>query len=211
MDNSDLIEKIISEGNLKTKDVINAFRSVDRKDFVPEKQRDNAYGDFPLPIGEGQTISQPTTVAIMTEKLEPKKGMKILDIGAGSGYQSAILSKIVGKRGKVYAIERIEYLYNIARKNLTKFKNVEVILGDGSVGLEAHSPYDRIIIAACAPEIPRSVYDQLRLGGKMVLPVGKSFFWQKLLLVEKSRLGMKTEDIGPFVFVPLIGELGFEG
>jgi protein-L-isoaspartate(D-aspartate) O-methyltransferase len=211
MDNDQLVDKMISEGNLSTPVVINAFRKVDRINFIPEKQRDNAYGDFPLPIGEGQTISQPTTVAIMTERLDPKPGMKILEIGAGSGYQSAILSRIVGQKGKVFTIERIEFLYEMAKRNLKNYRNITVVLGDGSIGLESSAPFDRVIVTACAPEVPKPLYDQLKTNGKMVLPVGKSFFWQKLLLVERSKLGMKTSDIGPFVFVPLIGELGFEG
>lgn len=211
MDNEKLVIKMISEGSLGTPEIIDAFRKVDRKNFVPKDQRRNAYGDYPLPIGHAQTISQPTTVAIMTEKLEPKKGMKILEVGAGSGYQSAILSEIVGSGGKIYSIERIEYLYEMAKKNLKKYDNVEVVLGDGSLGLTELAPFDRIIVTACAPAVPKSLVNQLKIGGMMILPVGRNLFWQKLLLVKKLKEKVETEDIGPFVFVPLIGEFGFEG
>jgi protein-L-isoaspartate(D-aspartate) O-methyltransferase len=210
MDNDYLVDKMVREGSLQSSEIIAAFRRVDRIHFVPENRRDEAYMDYPLPIGHGQTISQPTTVAIMTEKLEPKAGMKIVEIGAGSGYQAAILAEVVGSKGKVYTVERIDFLYEMAKENLKPYKNVRVILGDGSLGFREGAPFDRVIVTACAPGVPKPLVDQMKVNARMVLPVGKNLFWQKLLLVKKLKEKVETEEIGPFVFVPLIGEFGFE-
>jgi len=211
VDNNSLVDKMVSEASLRKQCIIDAFRKVDRINFVPKNRFDEAYHDYPLPIGEGQTISQPTTVAIMTEALKPQRGMKILEIGAGSGYQAAILAEVVGSKGMVYTVERIAYLYEMAKKNLKRYRNAKVILGDGSLGSPDYAPFDRVMVTACAPGIPNPLVEQLKIGGMMVLPVGRNMLWQKLLLVKKVKNGIETEDLGPFVFVPLIGEFGFEG
>jgi len=207
-----LVEYLICEGVLVTKEIIDAFRKVPREEFVPEELKDEAYIDIPLPIGEGQTISQPTTVAIMTEALKPEKGNKILEVGAGSGYQAAILCEIVGEEGIVYTVERLKKLYEFAKKNIEKcgYKNVKLFLGDGSIGLKEFAPYDRIIVTACAPKIPEPLISQLKDGGRMVIPVGRMYGIQKLLLIKKNGENIKEENLGPFAFVPLIGKYGFK-
>jgi protein-L-isoaspartate(D-aspartate) O-methyltransferase len=202
-----LIESMVGAGSLRSERVIRAFESVPRERFVVSEHVEQAYGDYPLPITDGQTISQPTTVAIMTEALDVLPGSRVLEIGAGSGYQAAILSHLARE---VYTVERIGSLYRYARDRLKGYRNVKVFLGDGSLGLEKFAPYDRIIVTACAPGVPQPLFDQLVEGGKMVLPVGKGFF-QNLLIVENLKGIMKSSNLGDFVFVPLVGEFGFEG
>lgn len=201
MDKESLIKELIAGGYLKSKAVIEAFRKVSREDFILEEHLDEAYGNYPLPIGEGQTISQPLTVAFMTEALDVKKGQKILEIGAGSGYQAAILSEIVND-GKVITIEINEKVFEFAKKNLNNFKNVSVILGDGSMGYGKEAPYDRIIVTASAPSIPNALIEQLKKGGKLVIPVGN-----EMILLEKNDRIKKTM-LGYFSFVPLRGKFG---
>ena len=144
----------------------------------------------------------------MTEALQPHKGDKVLEIGTGSGYQAAILAEIV-KPGKVYTIERIKELVEFAKKNLRNYKNVEVIHGDGSEGLKEKAPFDCIIVTACAPKIPEVLVDQLSFGGRMVIPVGEKEHLQRLMLIIKKK-NIEKIDLGPFVFVPLIGKYGFK-
>lgn len=191
---------------LKTPSIIRAFEKVPREKFVLPEYRKWAYVDEPLPILAGQTISQPYTVAVMTEALEPQPGQRILEVGAGSGYQAALLSEIVGPKGKVFTIERIPELYEFAKRNLTKYKNVKVILGDGSKGLPEEPPFDRIIITAAAPKIPEKLFGQLKEAGIMVVPVGSSWAGQKMLVVQKVRGKKQIKNLGYFVFVPLIEE-----
>ena len=167
--------------------------------------RKHAYIDEPLPILAGQTISQPTTVAIMTQALEPKKGQKILEIGTGSGYQAGLLSKIVGTKGKVYTVERIPELHKFAKKHLKDFRNVKVILADGSIGYKKKALYDRIIVTAASPSVPKPLFEQLKERGIMILPTR-----QRLVKVKKVKGNKIEEDLGSFVFVPLIGEFGFK-
>jgi protein-L-isoaspartate(D-aspartate) O-methyltransferase len=207
-----LISYLVKEGILKTPEIINAFYKVAREEFVLEEYREHSYADVPLPILYSQTISQPTTVAIMTEALEPKRGNKILEIGAGSGYQAAILAEIVKEEGKVYTIERIKELVDFARKNIEKvgYKNVEVILGDGSIGLKEKAPFDRIIVTACAPKIPNSLIEQLKDNGIIVIPTGAIMQLQHLLKIKKEGKKLRKEDLGFFAFVPLIGKEGFK-
>ena len=192
------------EGIVKDSNILKALRDVKREDFVLDEHRKMAYVDCALPIMVGQTISQPTTVAIMTSLLQPKKGQKILEIGTGSGFQAAILSKVVGNEGEVYTIEILNGVYNYAKKNLINFKNVEVFLGDGSTGLEKYAPFDRIIVTAGAPEIPKELVKQLKVGGVMVIPVGR--VEQKMVVIKKKRDGIVEENHGYFVFVPLVRE-----
>jgi protein-L-isoaspartate(D-aspartate) O-methyltransferase len=201
MDKEILIKELIAGGYLKSKSVIEAFRKIRREDFILEEHKNEAYGNYPLPIGEGQTISQPLTVAFMTEALGVKKGQKILEIGAGSGYQAAILSEIAGD-GRIITVEINEKVFEFAKKNLKNFKNVTVIHGDGSMGYEKEAPYDRIIVTASAPEVPGMLTGQLKKGGKLVVPVGN-----EMILLEKNDRIKKTM-LGYFSFVPLLGKFG---
>lgn len=189
--------------------ILKAFERVPREYFVTKEYINHAYVDEPLPILEGQTISQPTTVAIMTQALEPKKGHKILEIGTGSGYQAAILSEIVGSKGKIITVERIYPLFEYSRNKLKDYSNVEIILGDGSKGYERDAPYDRIIVTAAAPYVPKPLFNQLKEKGILVIPVGSGIFGQDMLKIKKVNGKKKTNSLGSFVFVPLRGEFGF--
>ncbi len=187
--------------------VLDAMSRVPRHLFVPESEQKNAYVDSPLPIGWEQTISAPHMVAIMCDLLDIQDGMNILEVGAGSGYHAAVMAVLAGN-GHVYAVETIEGLALFARENLKKagINNVTVIIEDGSLGLPGHAPYDRISVACAAPEIPDTLIEQLKPGGKLVIPVGKHF--QELYLVTKTN-GIKKEPKGGVIFVPLIGKKGF--
>jgi len=201
-------EKVINDEK-----VIEAFRHVKRELFVLPHLKEEAYVDVPLPIGYGQTISQPTTIAIMTQGLELKNGLKVLEVGTGSGYQAAIIGFIIGKRGKVFTTEIIHELVDFAKQNLKKAaaKNVEVIESDGSMGYVNEAPYDRIIVTAACPEIPQVLAKQLKKNEIMVLPVG-TLEGQKMLKVKKLDEEGKLFDVknlGDFVFVPLRGKAGF--
>lgn len=187
--------------------VLAAMKSIPRHLFVPEKELENAYADYPLPIGCDQTISAPHMVAIMCDLLDIQDGMKVLEIGAGSGYHAAVMAVLAGS-GHVYTVERIDSLASSARDNLKKagLKNVTVIVDDGSLGLPGFAPYDRISVAAASPEILKTLTDQLKYGGKLVIPVGKHY--QELYLVTKTD-GLKKEAKGGVVFVPLVGKKGY--
>jgi protein-L-isoaspartate(D-aspartate) O-methyltransferase len=189
--------------------VLQAMSKVPREIFVPEETRYRAYDDTPLPIGQGQTISAPHMVAIMCDILDLQKGMNVLEVGGGSGYHAAIMADIVGPEGHVYSVERVPDLVGQARKNLqlAGILNVTVIEGDGSAGLTEHAPYDRISVAATAPAVPEPLKDQLKKGGKLVIPVGAGY--QELLLVTRKN-GFVVEEKMGVVFVPLIGEHGFK-
>lgn len=183
--------------------VLGAMRSVPRHLFVPEHLRKSAYWDGPLPIGHGQTISQPYVVAYMTELLQLGPGAKVLEIGTGSGYQAAILSCL---SKEVYTIEIIEELYRTANKRLADlgYGNVHCRLGDGHEGWEVHAPFDAIVVTAAAEYIPPALIRQLKEGGRMVIPVGSPFVVQTLMLVEKRPGGMvRTQGLLPVRFVPL--------
>ncbi len=208
MDIDKLLNYWKSDKIITDKRILRAFKSVDRRKFVPSYLRLYAYDDKPLPIGEGQTISQPTTVAIMVQALEPRLGDKILEVGAGSGYEAAILSKCVGKNGKVITIEYLKSIYKMAKKNLKEYSNVEVVLGDGSKGYEKEAPYDRIIVSAASPTIPKPLLSQLKDGGIMVIPVGE--FIQEMYKITKKDGKIKKESLGEFRFVELKGEFGFK-
>lgn len=200
-----LINNLIRSGYLKTPEIINAFYKINRVDFIPEKLKSEAATNTPLPIGYGQTISQPLTVAFMLELLEPKEGNKILDIGSGSGWQSSLLAFIVGEKGKVFAIERIPGLSEFGRENSQKynFKNLEFITGDGSKGYEKEALYDRIIVVASAfDKIPKELKRQLKIGGRLVIPVENSIW----LIVKKTEDEYEEKEFFGFVFVPLIEE-----
>lgn len=188
--------------------VLAAFYKVEREKFVPSEVRNKAYEDFPLSIGEGQTISQPYMVALMTQSLELKGDEKVLEIGTGSGYQTAILAELARE---VYSVERIRALAERARKLLKKlgYNNVKILISDGTLGWEESSPYDRILVTAGAREIPQPLTDQLEEGGVMVIPVGNSYS-QDLEVVRKRKNHIKTVAVEKCVFVPLIGKYGWD-
>jgi len=204
-ENERLVEHLISVGALKTPRIIEAFKKTPRHLFVREDYLPNAYNDVPLPTYNNQTISQPYTVAIMTEALDPKPGNKILEIGSGSGYQAALLARCVGSKGKVITVELEVKLVEFSKKNLkkAKVKNVKVIKWNGRRGYEKEAPYDRCIITAACPEIPKPIFKQTKVGGKIVAPVN-DLWGQKMLLLEKvTGKEFKTKNLGSFIFVPL--------
>lgn len=199
-------EQIISRG-IKDEKVISAMRKVPRHLLIPQDKWDVAYGDHPVPIGEGQTISQPYIVALMTELLDLKGNEKVLEIGTGSGYQAAVISEIVS--GDVYTIEIIPSLAQTAERNLKKlgYDRVKIKIGDGFLGWKEHAPYDRIIITCAVPEVPKPLIQQLKEGGKIVVPLGEEFSPQVLTVVEKKKKGkLIYKDITEVVFVPMTGE-----
>jgi len=210
-ENNRLIGHIKFLGYLKSPELEKALIEAPRHLFVPERLKPFAYKDIPLMIDRGQTISQPSTVVVMTETLEVKRGQKILEIGTGSGWQSALLSKLVGEKGFVYTVEIIPELVKFAKDNLKKLriKNIKVIKGDGSLGLKKHSPYDRIIVTAACPDIPEPLIEQLKLRGIMVIPVGNVYL-QAMFVVRKLKNRIEKRSIGPFMFVPLVGKFGFK-
>lgn len=198
-----LIEKLVSLGTLHSPPIIDAWRKIDRVDFVAEDQKLHAYEDRPLPIGFGQTISQPTTVALMQELLDPRPRQKILDVGSGSGWQAALLGQIVGEAGKVYGVERIEALRALGQTRIQRagIKNVEINLAIEQIGWPLNAPYDRIICAASAESVPKDLLEQLKIKGKAVLPVRNSIFYFE----RKNRTDFTSREYPGFVFVPLIG------
>lgn len=189
--------------------VVEAMSRVPRELFVPTELRPMAYEDRPLPIGYGQTISAPHMVAIMCDLLDLHEGMKVLEVGGGCGYHAAVMAELVGPLGHVYSVERIPELVEVARRNLERagYRNVSMILGDGTLGYSEQAPYDRISVAASAPDIPEPLKEQLRPGGRMVIPVGS--YSQDLLVVTKNH-EIRIERAMGVIFVPLIGEYGFK-
>ncbi len=188
--------------------VISAMFRVPRELFVPEALQSRAYDDTPLPIGLNQTISAPHMVAMMCDLLDLQPGMVVLEVGGGCGYHAAVMATMVGE-GHVYSVERMPQLVATARRNLEKadINNVTMIEADGSLGLPEQAPYDRISVAASAPKVPESLKQQLKVGGKMVLPVGQDY--QELYLVTRKN-GFSIEEKMGVIFVPLIGEEGFK-
>ncbi len=184
--------------------VMAAMKQVPRHKFIPKALREYAYQNGPVPIGFGQTISQPYIVALMSDLLDTKPSDVVLEIGTGSGYQAAILSKLVRQ---VYSIEVVEELATMARTHLHElgYNNVEVRTGDGNLGWPEHAPYDGIIVTAAAPHIPQSLIDQLRTGARLVIPLGLPYSAQELMVVEKKPGGkIETQDILSVAFVPLV-------
>lgn len=203
-------EKLIeSLRNYVSERVVEAMARVPREEFVSEELRPLAYEDRPLPIGYGQTISAPHMVAMMCDILDLREGMKVLEVGGGCGYHAAVMAELIGPSGHVYSVERIPELVEFARRNLerTGYKNVTMILGDGTLGYKDQAPYDRISVAASAPDIPEPLKEQLKQGGRMVIPVGS--YSQDLLVVTKDH-DLKVERAMGVIFVPLIGEYGFK-
>jgi protein-L-isoaspartate(D-aspartate) O-methyltransferase len=186
--------------------VMDAMSKVPRHEFVPWQERHNAYENRPLPIGHGQTISQPYIVALMTDLLKPERQHKVLEVGTGSAYQAAILAELVAE---VFTIEIIEPLGNQAKERLKQlnYNNVNVRIGDGYYGWEEHGLFDGIVVTAATSHIPPPLIHQLKPGGRMVIPVGSRFMVQQLVLVEKDAKGkVTTRQILPVMFVPLTGK-----
>ncbi len=200
----EMVDQQIRRRQVSSPSVLRAMEEVPRHRFVPEPQRGSAYVDAPVPIGDGQTISQPYVVALMTELLELDADSKVLEIGTGSGYQAAVLSRIASK---VYSIEIREGLGESARNLLEDlgYDNVEVRIGDGYKGWPEAAPFDGIIVTAAPERIPQPLVDQLRIGGKMVIPVGR--FLQELLVITRTEDGIRTREVTGVRFVPMIGEV----
>jgi len=200
-----LINHLVSVGVLKTPIIIEAFMKIPRHLFVRKDYLSCAYEDIPLPTYKGQTISQPYTIAVMTEALEPKPEEKILEIGAGSGYQAALLGYCVVPKGKVITVELEPDLVEFSKKNLKKvnLKNVKIVLGDGKRGYPKESPYDKCMITAACNEIPKPIVEQVKVGGRVVAPVN-SLFGQSMIVLDKlSEKKYRKKFLGSFVFVPL--------
>lgn len=202
MEYIELIKSMIKQGHLKTPSIIEAFKSVDRHDFILPEYEDETYGDYPLPIGDGQTISQPSTVAFMMELLQPQEGESILDLGSGSGWTTALLSEMVGERGFVYGVELVPELVNFSRDNLLTygFDNVEIFQASSDVlGLPEHGPYDKILVSAAGYDLPEELLEQLKVRGRMVIPVNDS-----ILKVDRiNEEDVIEEKYQGFNFVPL--------
>ncbi len=204
-----MVRNQIAARGITSEPVLEAMRRVPRESFVPPRLREFAYDDCALPIEHGQTISQPYIVALMTEALTLKGGERVLEIGSGSGYGAAVLSRIAGR---VFTVERIGELAGEAAARLADlgYTNVEVREGDGTQGWPEHAPYDAIVVTAGGPEIPRSLKTQLRIGGRLVIPIGPHPHDQALKRVTRVSEGdYRTEDLGDVRFVPLVGEEGW--
>lgn len=200
-----LIKHLIEAGALKTPKIIEAFKKIPRHLFIRKEYFSHAYADIPLPTFDGQTISQPYTIAIMTEALNPKTGEKILEIGSGSGYQAALLGFCVGNRGRIITVELESNLVEFSKENMkkVKLKNIEIINGDGKKGYLKEAPYDKCIITAACEEVPKAVKDQVKIGGRIVAPVN-DLFGQKMMVIDKiDENKFKEKNLGSFVFVPL--------
>jgi protein-L-isoaspartate(D-aspartate) O-methyltransferase len=203
-----LIQILKKEGFLNDKSVESAIRQCPRHEFVPKMSLDVAYDNIPISLMKDQTISQPAVVARMTEWLDVSKGQKILEVGCGSGWQSAILSVLVGN-GRVFSIDRHSELVSFAKNNLHKFgiRNIDVVLGDGGLGLPKESPFDRIIITAACKKVPPPLFEQLAMGGLLIAPVGE--YLQSMILYRKTSSGIKEINNQPgYSFVPLLGKFG---
>jgi protein-L-isoaspartate(D-aspartate) O-methyltransferase len=198
-----MVETQIKARGVRDPRVLSALLKVERHRFVPEEYLNSAYSDQPLPIGEGQTISQPYIVALMTELLELKGDEKVLEIGTGSGYQAAILAEVAKE---VYTIEIIESLASMAKKLLLElgYQNIKVKAGDGYLGWPEVAPFDAIIVTAAPDHIPKPLIEQLKEGGRMVVPVGT--YTQELKKIVKQSGKIETTDVIPVIFVPMTGE-----
>ena len=203
MNKEELIKKL---GDMGIKEeILEAIEKIDRKNFVLEKNLDEAYENHPLSIGYGQTISQPFTVAFMLQELELKKGDKVLEIGTGSGWNAALISYIVGEKGKVYTVEIVDELAKKVKEKLKNYENIIVFNGDASHGLSEYAPYNKIILTAAPQKLAQELKEQLADGGILLAPVGE--YTQKLVkLIKKGNEFTKTEK-GDFIFVPLVSKI----
>jgi len=196
-----MVELQIESRGIKNQATLDAMRKIPRHKFVPTDMIERAYDDSPLPIGYGQTISQPYIVAYMTAVINPEPGQKVLEIGTGSGYQAAVLAEIVDE---VYTIEIITELYSSAKERLEElgYKNITCINADGYYGIKKAAPFDAIVVTAASEHIPPPLIEQLKDGGKMIIPVGSPFLNQTLILVEKNGEEITTTALLPVRFVP---------
>ena len=203
-----MVDEQLIPRDIKDPRVLDAFKKIERHKFVPQEFITSAYADFPVPIGEGQTISQPYIVALMSEYLDLTGSERVLEVGTGSGYQTAILAELAEE---VYTIERFENLANQAQNLLNElgYKNIKIKIGDGTLGWPEQAPFDRIIVTAASLNIPPPLSEQLREGGKLILPLGERFS-QVLTLVEKKQGILQYKDICGCVFVPLVGKYGLK-
>ena len=203
-----MVDRLRDHYHIRDQRVLDAMRTVPRHHFVPEALQGRAYGDHALPISGSQTISQPYIVARMTELLEVNSESRVLEIGAGSGYQTAILAKVAGQ---VYSIERIASLAREAQSRIRQLNiyNATVKCFDGTLGWAANAPYDGILVAAGGPGVPEPLVAQLKNGGRLVVPVGPTRESQRLVRIIKDEVGHKQEDHGACAFVPLIGHHGW--
>jgi protein-L-isoaspartate(D-aspartate) O-methyltransferase len=203
-----MVERLRDHYRIRDPRVLEALAEVPRHLFVPEALQGRAYGDHALPINANQTISQPYIVARMTELLEADKSSRVLEIGAGSGYQTAVLARVAGQ---VYSIERIAELAREAQTRIRSLGiyNATVKCFDGTMGWAAHAPYDAVLVAAGGPEVPEPLLAQLKAGGRLVIPVGASRESQRLVRVVRTEEGYHREEHGPCAFVPLIGRHGW--
>lgn len=203
-----LLLKLEEQGHLQPGPVREAMDHVAREAFLPPSHRRQAYEDIPLAIGHGQTISAPHMVAIMTEALELRPGLRVLEVGTGSGYQAAILSRLLGETGTVVTIERLPELADAARRALEDWgcRNVEVLVGDGSLGAPERAPFDRILVTAAAPHVPAPLLEQLAPRGLLLVPVGQQTC--DLVRVHRSDVGFHSASLGLCAFVPLVGAHG---
>jgi len=199
--NTDLVNHLVSKGTLKSTSIIEAFRNIDRADFVLDSTVSDVYEDYPLQIGYQQTISQPTTVAMMLEMLSPEEGDNILDIGSGSGWTTALLSFLVGDGGSVIGLERVDSLVKFGNANLKKygFKNSKIVQAEDELGIVGEK-FDRILVSAAASEFPYSLVEQLKIGGKLVIPVKNSIYE----VTKKEDTKIESIEHYGFRFVPLI-------
>ncbi len=200
-----MIQNDIKGRGVKDKKVLDAMARIPRHLFVEERLRERAYADYPLPIGDGQTISQPYVVALMTEALRLRPGDRVLEIGTGSGYQAAVLAEIVKD---VYTIEIRKSLADMAEKRFRElgYKNVKVKYADGYLGWEEYAPFDAIIITASANHIPPPLIRQIKEGGRLIIPLGNTVYYQTLTLLTKKKGDLDVEQMGSVAFVPMIGE-----
>ena len=201
MDVNSLIEELRQHG-IKD-EILDAIKFVKRERFIPKEYKKQAYENIPLPIGYKATISQPYTVAFMLQELELKPGCRVLEIGTGSGYNAALISNLIGKKGNLYTLEVVPELATCAKKRLKNYGNVKVLLRDGSDGLKEKAPFDRIIQTAASGKLQKTLIRQLKFNGVYLAPVGSSYN-QKLIKVRKTKKGLEYGSLGDFVFVPLI-------
>lgn len=209
----ELVERLVRWGYLSKQDIIDAFKKVPRHEFIPENIRDYSYADQPLSIGHRQTISAPSMIAITLESLDLKTEQKVLEVGTGSGYNAALIAEVVGQKGGVFSIERVDELAEFGRANLkrTGYGWVQVVVGDGTCGYEKEAPWDRILVTACAPEMPKPLVEQMKIGGKLGAPVGQHYMFQTWVIAEKRDKGeLKIEERGGCSFVPLVGKYGWK-
>jgi protein-L-isoaspartate(D-aspartate) O-methyltransferase len=199
-----MIEYLSKAGVLSDERVKTAMENVDRADFVQKEFKSFAYRDTPLPIGWDQTISAPHMVAIMTQHLQVREGDKILEVGAGSGYQAAVLAELAGKKGMVISVERVAPLAINAQRNLYRYKNIEVVNANGAMGFKDRAPFNRILVTCSAKSVPEPLKDQLAEGGRMVIPVGETLSSILMLVEHKEGQFFETDLDCPCSFVPML-------